>query len=49
MFDLESISDEVLIKLAQKDWPSLALLCWAYSIDLQLKQEYEQIPKTFMA
>lgn len=49
MLDLESVSDEMLIKLAQKDWPSLVLLCWAYSIDLQLKQEYEQTPKPFMA
>jgi hypothetical protein len=46
---LETISDDVLIKLAQKDWPSLVLLCWAYSIDLQLEQEYERTPKTFMA
>jgi hypothetical protein len=49
MLNLETISDDVLIKLAQKDWPSLVLLCWAYSIDLQLEQEYEQTPKTFMA
>lgn len=49
MLDLESVSDEMLIKLAQKDWPSLVLLCWAYSIDLQLEQEYKQTPKLFMA
>lgn len=49
MLNLETISDDVLIKLAQKDWPSLVLLCWAYSIDLQLEQQYNQTSKTFMA
>ena len=49
MFDFESIPDDTLIKLAQKDWPSLVLLCWAYSIDAHFKQEHIINPKPFIS
>jgi hypothetical protein len=38
----ETIPDELLIKMALHDWPSLRKVCIALTLDLQLIEEQEE-------